>query len=56
MGHSTQNHAEGFGSPIGLLKGINLAIEDMSPRDLKAYDIYEEKEISFEFEGDIKVS
>ncbi len=56
VGHSTQNHTEGFGSPIGLLKGINLAIEDMSPRDLKAYDIYEEKEISFEFEGDIKVS
>ncbi len=56
VGHSVKNHPEGFGSPIGLLKGINLAIEDMSPRDLKAYDIYEEKKISFEFEGDIKVS
>ena len=56
VGHGVNNHPEGFGSPIGLLKGINLAIEDMSPRDLKAYDIYEEKEISFEFEGNIKVS
>jgi len=56
VGHSVNNHPEGFGSPIGLLKGINLAIEDMSPRDLKAYDIYEEKKISFEFEGNIKVS
>jgi len=55
VGHSINNHPEGFGSPIGLLKGINLAIEDMSPRDLKAYDIYEEKKISFEFEGNIKV-
>lgn len=56
VGHSINNHAEGFGSPIGQLKGINLAIEDMSPRDLKAYDIYEEKDIAFEFEGNIKVS
>jgi phenylalanine-4-hydroxylase len=56
VGHGVNNHLEGFGSPIGLLKGINLAIEDMSPRDLKAYDIYEEKKISFEFEGNIKVS
>lgn len=56
VGHSTNNHLDGFGSPIGQLKGINLAIEDMSPRDLKAYDIYEEKNISFEFEGNIQVS
>ena len=56
VGHGTQYHAEGFGSPIGKLKGINLAIEDMSPRDLKAYDIYEGKHITLEFEGDIKVS
>lgn len=56
VGHGTGYHAEGFGSPIGKLKGINLAIEDMSPRDLKAYDIYEGKHITLEFEGDIKVS
>lgn len=56
VGHGTQYHAEGFGSPIGKLKGINLAIEDMSPRDLRAYDIYEGKQITLEFEGDIKVT
>lgn len=56
VGHGTHNHPEGFGSPIGRLTGINLAIEDMSPRDLKAYDIYEEEKITFEFEGDINVS
>ncbi|MFC4817738.1 aromatic amino acid hydroxylase [Flavobacterium sp. GCM10023249] len=56
VSHGTEYHAEGFGSPIGKLKGINLTIEDMSPRDLKAYDIYEGKHITLEFEGDIKVS
>ncbi len=55
VGHSTQHHPEGFGSPIGKLKGINLAIEDMGPRDLKAYKIYEGEEIALEFEGGVKV-
>lgn len=56
VGHSLEHHPEGFGSPIGKLKGINLAIEDMSPRDLKAYNIYEGENIVLEFEGNIKVS
>ncbi len=55
VNHGTEYHAEGFGSPIGKLKGINLAIEDMSPRDLRAYDIYEGEEVTLEFEGDIIV-
>ncbi len=55
VGHSTKHHADGFGSPIGKLKGINLAIEDMSPRDLKAYNIYETEIVSLEFEGGVKV-
>ena len=56
VGHGTNCHASGFGSPIGKLKGINLAIEDMSPKDLMAYGIYEGKTVSLEFEGDIKVT
>ncbi|NDI97677.1 aromatic amino acid hydroxylase [Flavobacterium sp. LaA7.5] len=56
VGHGTLYHAEGFGSPIGKLKGINLAIEDMSPRDLQAYAIYEGERVTLEFEGNIKVS
>lgn len=56
VGHSTERHPEGFGSPVGTLKGINLSIEDMSPKDLAAYDIYEGKTVSLEFEGDITVS
>ena len=55
VGHSVLNHPEGFGSPLGKLKGINLAIEDMSPRDLMAYDIYENEHVCLEFEGGIKV-
>lgn len=56
VGHSTQNHYDGFGSPMGKLKGINLAIEAMSPRDLKAYNIFEGQTITLEFEGGITIS
>ncbi|MGY0407937.1 MAG: aromatic amino acid hydroxylase, partial [Polaribacter sp.] len=55
IGHGVENHKEGFGSPVGKLKGINIPIENMSPRDLEAYQIYEEKKIVLEFEGGIKV-
>ena len=55
VGHGIAKHGAGYGSPVGRLKGINLAIEDMGPRDLKAYDIYEGKTVSLEFEDDIKV-
>ncbi|MCB0283550.1 MAG: aromatic amino acid hydroxylase [Calditrichaeota bacterium] len=55
VGHGITTHSPGFGSPIGKLKGINLAIEDMSPRDLMAYHIYEGKTTTIEFEGGITV-
>ncbi|SHL55533.1 aromatic amino acid hydroxylase [Flavobacterium xanthum] len=55
VGHGTLTHPEGFGSPIGKLEGINLAIEDMSPKDLNAYDILESKTVKLEFEGGIIV-
>ena len=56
VGHSADYHAEGFGSPVGKLKGINLAIEDMSPLDLKAYAIYEGERVTLEFEGGVTVT
>ena len=56
VGHGIGTHPDGFGSPIGKLKGINLAIEDMSPRDLRAYDIYEAEKVTLEFEGNITVT
>lgn len=55
IGHGIDQHSNGFGSPIGKLKGINLHIEDMSPRDLKAYGIYEGEFIDLEFESGVKV-
>jgi phenylalanine-4-hydroxylase len=55
IGHGKTSHANGFGSPVGKLKGINLPIEDMSPRDLKAYGIYEDELMTLEFESGIIV-
>jgi len=53
IGHGINVHKKGFGSPVGKLKGINLPIEDMSPRDLKAYGIYEGEFMTLEFESGI---
>ncbi|QXP63310.1 aromatic amino acid hydroxylase [Polaribacter sp. HaHaR_3_91] len=55
IGHGITSHASGFGSPVGKLKGINLPIEDMSPRDLKAYGIYEGEFMTLEFESGVIV-
>lgn len=55
IGHGVTMHPHGFSSPLGKLKGINLAIEDMSPRDLKAYSFYDGERIAFEYESGIKV-
>ncbi|MFB9110258.1 aromatic amino acid hydroxylase [Flavobacterium gyeonganense] len=55
VGHGTLTHPHGFGSPIGKLKGFNLAIEDMSPKDLQAYSIVESETVKLEFEGNIVV-
>ena len=56
IGHGITSHADGFGSPVGKLKGINLPIEDMSPRDLKAYGIYEGEHMRLEFESGVVVA
>lgn len=55
IGHDKEYHQDGFGSPIGKLKGINLAIEDMSPTDLEVYGIYEGKKPKLVFDGGIVV-
>lgn len=55
IGHGTEHHPSGFGSPIGKLEGINIAIEDMSPKDLEVYGIIEGKTTTLNFEGGIKV-
>ena len=55
IGHDKKYHSDGFGSPIGKLKGINIAIEDMSPTDLEAYGIYEGRTVTLKFNGGITV-
>ncbi len=55
IGHGVKYHSEGFGSPIGRLKNVNLAIENMSPYDLEAYNIREGQVTKLEFEGGILV-
>ena len=55
IGHGINYHKNGFSSPLGKLKNINLAIEDMGPSDLKTYHFYDGKWLSFEFESGIKV-
>lgn len=55
IGHGVKYHSEGFGSPIGRLKNVNLAIENMSPYDLEAYNIREGQVTRLEFEGGIVV-
>ena len=55
VGHGCADHAEGFGSPIGKLKGCNLAIEDMTPSDLEAFGIIEGNAIALNFESGVIV-
>lgn len=55
IGHGVSRHTNGFRSPLGKLKGINLAIENMGPRDLAAYNFYDGKPIEFEFDSGIHV-
>ena len=55
IGHGISRHTNGFRSPLGKLKKINLAIENMGPRDLQAYNFYDGKPIAFEFESGITV-
>ena len=55
IGHGKEAHPKGFGSPIGKLEGINMSIEDMSPKDLKEYGIIEGKKTTLNFESGVKV-
>lgn len=55
IGHGVNHHRDGFGSPVGKLKDINLAIEDMSPKDLEVYGIYEGLTTELNFESGVKV-
>ena len=55
IGHGKDSHPNGFGSPIGKLDGINMSIEDMSPKDLEVYGIIEGKMTMLKFESGVIV-
>jgi phenylalanine-4-hydroxylase len=55
IGHGKKYHKDGFGSPVGRLEGINIPIEDMSPKDLKMNEIIEGEKTILNFEGGVKL-
>ncbi len=55
IGHGISWHKDGYSSPLGMLKRVNLPLENMTPVDLKAYNFYDGQRLSFEFESGIKV-
>jgi phenylalanine-4-hydroxylase len=55
IAHGIQSHPDGFGTAIGRLRGIHLAIEYMSPRDLEAYKISEGQFTTLEFETGVVI-
>lgn len=55
IGHGISYHKNGLSSPLGKLKNIKIAIEDMGPKDLKTYHFHDGKWLSFEFESGIRV-
>lgn len=55
IGHGTETHKDGYSSPLGMLKSVTLPIENMTPVDLKAYNLYDGKRLSFLFESGIYV-
>lgn len=55
VGHDTNYHSDGFGSPLGKLKDSNLPIEDMTPSDLEAFGLIEGQTTSLCFESGVVV-
>lgn len=54
-GHSKKYHKDGFGSPVGRLKGVKKPIEEMSDDELASYGIRQGSDCHFTFESGIAV-
>lgn len=54
-GHSIHYHKDGFGSPVGKIKGVSGNIETMSDGELAAHGIKTGKQLNLEFESGLKV-
>lgn len=55
-GHGKDYHADGYGSPVGKLKGHAMSLENLNPADLNYYGIAEDKETSLNFESGVTVA
>src|SRR5690606_27357403 len=54
-GQGVEAHAEGFGSPIGLLKDFSRCLSDYTVDELKAHDIVLGERVRLEFLSGITV-
>lgn len=54
-GHGKDYHPHGFGSPVGMIKGISTAPEHLTEGDLAAHGIEKNKSCSIEFESGVLV-
>ncbi len=55
FGHGTEHHAEGFGSPIGLLKDFSRCLSHYTVDELKAHNIVVGETVRLEFLSGITV-
>jgi phenylalanine-4-hydroxylase len=55
-GHSKAHHKDGFGSPVGGIKGLLKPTRLLDDRDLKSLGIEKGKMCAFEFESGVKVT
>ncbi|MEW6051522.1 MAG: aromatic amino acid hydroxylase [Candidatus Zixiibacteriota bacterium] len=54
-GHGKDYHADGFGSPVGRLKGTSIALESMTDSQLRENGIETGKDITLSFDGGVVV-
>lgn len=54
-GHGRDAHADGFGSPVGIIEGIDLPPEELSENDLQRYGIIKGKKARLSFRSGVVV-
>jgi phenylalanine-4-hydroxylase len=55
-GQGTKHHPDGFGSPVGIIRGISQSIENMSDGELAANGIKVGDKLELEFESGVRIS
>ena len=55
-GHDKRYHAHGFGSPVGKVKNLSVALEDFSEEELDQIGLTAGEAVSLEFESGVKIT